>query len=125
MKKNAKPFYVIVDNVNTQRFEKYDVMKYFIRCYNNTDKENKPTTFEEFKSFIERWSRYMYWSRCEYEVILKSWAGNTKDKKIDVHWQIMNNIDIVTNILIQNVAKSKGHVDGCAYKKFSHLNTND
>ena len=46
---------------------------------------------------------YMYWSRCEYEIILLDWPNQKANKKIDVHWQIMNNIDLVTNILMENV----------------------
>ena len=59
--------------------------------------------FEEFKKFVESNSMYMYWSRCEYEVILLDWPNQKTHKKIDIHWQIMNNIDLVTNILMENV----------------------
>lgn len=102
-RKNQIPFYVIVDNVNRQEFEKYDVMPYLIRCYDETKKGERPKTFEEFKEFVKGKSMYMYWSRCEYELVLKPWVGHKNERKVDVHWQIMNNIDLVTKILMLNV----------------------
>ena len=102
-KRKPIPFKVIVDNVNTKKFEFYDVMPYFIRCYEDAKKGDRPKTYEEFKSFIERWSRYMYWSRCQYELVLKPWVGHKKEKKADVHWQLMHNLDLVTSILMLNL----------------------
>lgn len=108
MKKNFIPFYVIVDNINKEDFEKYDVMQYFINCYKDSKKQKRePKNFEEFKKFVEDNSKYMFWCRCEYELVLKPWVGHKNEKKIDVHWQIMNNLDIVTEILIKNVVNSK------------------
>lgn len=100
-KRKHIPFKVVVDNVNTKQFEFYDVMPYFIRCYEET--KDMPKTYEEFKSFIERWSRYMYWSRCQYELVLKPWVGHDNEQKVDVHWQLMHNLDLVTSILMLNL----------------------
>lgn len=108
MKKNQviKPFYVIIEDVNKQEFVKYDVMKYLVNEYHEAKPKDKPITRTEFTEFVENKSRYMYWSRCEYEIILKPWIGNqTKERKIDVYWQIENNIDIVVDILMYNVIK--------------------
>lgn len=46
---------------------------------------------------------YMYWARCEYEIVLKSLIGFAEDTKVDIHWQILNNIDVITEILMKNV----------------------
>ena len=98
------PFKVIVDNVNTEKFEFYDVMPYFIRCYDEAKKRKKqPKTYEEFKEFIKGKSMYMYCGRCEWEIVLKPWVGNSKEKKVDVHWQLMHNLDLVTSILMLNL----------------------
>lgn len=108
MKKNHIPFNVINFEFNSKKFEAYDVMPYLISCYDNVKRKKEcPKTFDEFKKFIEDKSMYMYWSRCEYEVILVDWPGGREHKKIDVHWQIMMNLDTVTNILMSNVIKSK------------------
>lgn len=104
--KTQTPFYVIHYEVNSRKFEKYDVMPYLVRCYQESKKKKYvgcPTTFEEFKKFVEDNSRYMYWARCEYEVILSDWPCKLNQKKIDIHWQIMNNLDLVTRLLMENV----------------------
>jgi hypothetical protein len=106
-KKNNIPFKVIVDNINTKQFEFYDVMPYFIRCYEDTKEADRPKNFEDFKSFIERWSKYMYWSRCQYELVLKPLVGHDNEQKVDVHWQLMHNLDLVTKILMVNVVNPK------------------
>lgn len=102
-KRKHIPFKVIVDNVNTKKFEFYDVMPYFIRCYDDTKKDNRPKTYEEFKEFVKGKSMYMYWSRCQYELILKPWVGHSNERKVDVHWQLMHNLDLVTSILMLNL----------------------
>ena len=107
MKKNIIPFYVINFEFNSKKFEKYDVMPYLVNCYNKAKNDKRPVSFDEFKKFVEDNSMYMYWARCEYEVILSDWPNNSTRKKIDIHWQIMMNLDTVTNILMSNVIKSK------------------
>lgn len=107
-KKKHIPFYVICDDSNKKEFEQYDVMPHFLSEYVK-DKQNRrqktPKTFEEFKKFVEDESLYQFWSRCEYEIVIGPWVSKTKEKKIDVHWQVMMNIDVVTKILMENVKK--------------------
>jgi hypothetical protein len=45
----------------------------------------------------------MYWSRCQYELVLKSWIGHNDEQKVDVHWQLLHNLDLVTSILMLNL----------------------
>ena len=97
------PFKVIVDNVNTKKFEFYDVMPYFISCYEETKKDKRPNTYEEFKEFVKGKSIYMFWSRCQYELVLKPWFGHDNEQKVDVHWQLMHNLDLLTSILMLNL----------------------
>ena len=101
--KKTTPFYVIKEDVNAKKFIKYDVMPYLIECYNETKKGLKPITFDEFKQFVKDKSMYMYWSRCQHEIVLKSLVAITEDTKVDIHWQILNNIDVITEILMKNV----------------------
>ena len=102
-KRNQIPFNVIIDDVNAQGFKSHDVMPYFIRCYDTTKKDKRPNTYEEFKEFVKGNSMNMYWSRCQYELVLKPWVGHNKEKKVDVHWQLMHNLDLVTSILMLNL----------------------
>lgn len=104
IKKNLTPFYVINYDVNRHEFVKYDVMPYLVQCYREAKKEKKqPPTFEEFKAFVEKESHYMYWARCQYEIVLQSWPCGDDEKKIDVHYQLMMNLNIVARILMENV----------------------
>lgn len=108
IKRNIIPFFVINENVNSKSFEPYDVMPYLVNCYNDAKKRNEhPKTVDEFEDFIKNSSMYMYWSRCQYEVVLKSWPCGDHEKKIDVHWQIMMNLGIVTEVLMKNVGLIK------------------
>lgn len=98
------PFHVIYYNINTNKFEPYDIMNYLINCYTSIkNSESKPKTTDEFKDFINKNSQYMFWARCQYEIVLKDWPCGIKEKKIDIYWQIMHNIDIITHVLMLNL----------------------
>ena len=96
-----KSFYVIVYDINRKTFVPYDVIPYLEKCY--YEETNKPKTLEEFKDFVKNQSKYQWWARCEYEIILESWPKTNVNKKWDVHRQVMMNIDIITSMLMDNV----------------------
>lgn len=98
-------FNVIIYNINTCQFELYNVIPYFTQKYKNL-KKNKPKTFNDFKKFIKREGMYMFWSRCEYEIIISDWPPSGKEKKIDVWEQINNNLDLITVILMYSIQKN-------------------
>lgn len=109
-----RSFYVLNYDVNHNEFVPYDVMPYLMRAYNNRVEVSKeknvdvkffkvPETVEDFKTFVKDESLYQFWSRCEYEIILVDWPCQKTSKKIDVYEQIMMNIDIVTEILMENI----------------------
>lgn len=106
-----KKFNVLRWDFNTDKLTYYDVLPYFIDRYKenlNFSKKHKdnlsefwkvPKTLEDFKEFIERNSKYQFWGRCEYEMICHGWPVRENDYKLDVHEQIMMNIDIIAEIL--------------------------
>lgn len=98
-------FKVINYDINRQKFEAYDIMPYLIECYKKEKK--KPKTSEEFKDFIEKQSLYMYWSRCEYEIILVDWPCQKVEEKWDVYDQIMMNIDVITDIVMKECLNNR------------------
>lgn len=100
-------FNVIWQDFNRRKFESYDIMPYLIDTYNNLKKKDKPKTFDDFKSFIENESQYMWWSRCEYEIIICGWPNTDTQEKWDIHRQVMMNIDIITRILMENIKDKK------------------
>ena len=104
IKRNPTPFYVINEDINSREFKKYNVMPYFINCYKEARKKKKqPKTFDEFKEFVKSNSMYMYWSRCQWELLLVDFPCEKIKRKIDVHFQIMMNIDVIVGILMMNV----------------------
>lgn len=92
-------FNVLLWDFNTDSLVTYDVLPYFRQCYDESEK--KPTTLEEFKKFIERKSQYQFWARCEYEMICHGWPVQKKEHKLDVHEQVMMNIDIIAKLLYE------------------------
>lgn len=95
MKRNIKPYKVISWDFNSDNIEYYDIMPFLIDSYKKI-KKNKPKTFDEIKEFIINESRYRFWSRCEYEVIITGWPKQKREVKIDIFDQIMKNIDVIT-----------------------------
>lgn len=115
-------FNVLVWDFNSDNIIYYDVMPYFRNCYKervkhfkqfkkskNFDPDNEfikvPETLEDFKKFIKQESMHQYWARCEYEMICHGWPVKKNAHKLDVHEQIMMNIDVVTNILYNEFRK--------------------
>lgn len=103
-----KSFYVLTWDFNKDMIERYDVLPYLRnRLEDRIEKAKEdddyslkpPTTFEEFKQFVGNESMYQFWSRCEYEMIIHGWPVHKKDYKIDVHEQIMMNLDIIAELL--------------------------
>ena len=101
-----KEFNVIIYNPNSNKFEKYNVIPYFVNCY-KSQKKDKPITYEEMKTFVTSRSMYQFWARCQYEIILSDWPCEKEKYKLDVHEQIMNNIDLVTEIVMNNLPKKR------------------
>lgn len=98
-------FNVLFWDFNQDKLTYYDVLPYFRECYNECKKSERPKTFDDFKTFIERKSLYRFWSRCEYEMICHGWPVRRNDYKLDIHEQIMMNIDIITEILYKEYTK--------------------
>lgn len=119
-----KKFNVLIWDFNKDNIEHYDVLPHFRRCYEKRVVDHKatvkkawwkkagdeekaeylkfffiPKTFDDFKTFVEEESRYQFWARCEYEMICSGWPVQKKEYKLDVHEQIMMNIDVVAEIL--------------------------
>ena len=102
MKRNIKPYKVISWDFNSDNIDYYDIMPFLIDSYKKI-KKNKPKTFDEIKEFIINESRYRFWSRCEYEVIITGWPKQKREVKIDIFNQIMENIDVITTHFISHL----------------------
>lgn len=118
---NAEPvkFNVLFWDFNHDKIEPYDVLPHFRRCYNERVEQQKtlkdemkeseyfkvPKTFDEFKTFIKKESQYQFWSRCEYEMIVHGWPAQKNEHKLDIHEQIMMNLDLITEILFEELGQ--------------------
>lgn len=94
---------VFIYNPNSKDFESHDVLPYLVGVYKQTDNDKKPKTIDEFKRFVEEQLRYRYWSRCEYEFVLKDWPVGDVEKKIDIYNQCCLNLDVITAIIISKL----------------------
>lgn len=86
-------FNVMVWDFNHDQLKYYDILPY-LREHCKID-----SSLEELKKSIEEESRYEFWARCEYEMIIHGWPVRKNEYKLDVHDQIMMNIDVIANIL--------------------------
>lgn len=100
-KKPIKHFNVINYDCNRKKFISYDIIPYLVNVYKKL--EEKPKTYKELQSFIEKESMYQFWSRCEYEIILMDWPCQKESEKWDIYDQIKMNLDTITNVLIDNI----------------------
>ena len=108
-----KKFYVLNWDFNGDKIEHYDVLPYFRERYKYKVKNSKkypneaywkvPKTLDEFKTFVENESHYQFWSRCEYEMIIHGWPVKKNDYKIDIHEQVMMNLDTIAEILFNEL----------------------
>lgn len=98
-----KSYNVVVYDINRNVFSAYDIMPYLVRCVNEKKPKNRPKTRDEYTKFIKAESLCQWWSRCEYEIVLSDWPNGKIHEKKDVYWQIMMNIEVITDLLIENV----------------------
>jgi hypothetical protein len=117
MKKHiSNTFNVLIWEFNHDTIEHYDVLPYFRRMFNKrkelskNSEDNKwfkvPKTFEDFKKFVKDESQYQFWSRCEYEMITHGWPVKKNTYKLDVHEQIMMNINVIASLLWEELKDS-------------------
>ena len=97
------PFFVMNEDQEKKKFYKFDIMTHLVRQYKAMRAIDRPRKFGECKAFIERISMKEFWLRREYEVVLSPLTGSTPTKKIDIHYQILMNLDVITSLFMQNV----------------------
>lgn len=96
------PFFVINEDQDNKEFYYFDIMPYFLNKYKSMRKSDCPRNFRECKYFIEKESAHEFWLRRKYEVVLSPLTGTTPTKKIDVHYQILMNLNVITSLFMQN-----------------------
>ena len=108
MKKEKQKFNVLLWNFNSDRIEHYDILPYFRERLNERKKTRSkkmrenfpvPETQGEYREFVKSESMYRFWGRCEYEMICHGWPVAKNDQKLDIHEQVMMNMDVISEIL--------------------------
>ena len=95
----TKKFNVIDYDSSSKKFVSYDVIPIFIEKYNEI-KRGRPITFDDFKEMILSESFRQFYGRHEFEFdIVKSQTCRT----IDIDWQIRNNLDLITEMVMEQV----------------------
>ena len=85
---------VYIGNINSGTIEMYDIFdhwKFFEDCQENL-KENGDSR-ERFVEQLRSDLMYYFWSKCEWEVIVRHWppSERCRDRKIDVYNQVLLN----------------------------------
>lgn len=102
---------VIRWDFNHDRSEDYDIMPYLYEEIRKRLKREKiaikDMTYEWLRDAVDRESKYMYWSRCEYEIILSGWPVQKNGEKTDIYRQIKMNLDNITRLIYNDLHKIK------------------
>ena len=100
-------FNVLRWDINRNELVTYDVLPYFRKCYKERKKKDKPVAVDEWKKFIKQEGMRMFWSRCEYEIIISPWPPQKKDVsvKVDIWQQIEMNLDLIVELLMNEFKK--------------------
>ena len=113
-------FYTLTWDMNRAEIENYDIMPYLVSAWkedkarkhkiwfkSSDDDTKEPTTVEEWKKAILAASRYQFWARCEYEIIVSEWPTEKHRVKLDVFDQINANIDVITKLFMEYVSSKE------------------
>lgn len=102
-------FNVLWWNFNDDHPTPLDVLPYFRRCYDSCRKKDRPVTKEQWMEFVRQNGMYMFWSKCEYEIIVSQWPPTDKSSKVDVWQQIEPNLDLIVKLLMEEYTKFDVH----------------
>lgn len=93
---NKPKWMVFYHNSNASEIQAYNVLKHSGVRKDIVKATKECKTKEEFSEKLRRTMMYYYWSKSEWEIIIGPWCGgnNTKEIKVDVYEQVLNNWDI-------------------------------
>lgn len=95
---------VYYHDINSDKMSTYNIFEHgsFRKYVKEVVEEYKDK--DEFAKQLKSELRYYFWSKAEWEIILSPWVGgkNTRELKIDVYDQVMNNWDIFVDYVWEN-----------------------
>lgn len=106
-KKVTVPSYnVWLWNFNHDELESYDVVPRFVDSIKRYVKpKDLPQTKEDLDVILKNDARYMFWSKCEYEMIIHGWPEQKNDQKVDAYQQLKLNWPIFLDFFWEQAYK--------------------
>lgn len=112
-------------NINSQVIEDYDVLKY--REDDIKKMKKKSATKEEFTELLRSECQYIFWSRCEYELIIE----RTEDERIMLKpWvgardEVKSTIDVTDDTTFDWKGFSAEHIGQQIYRNEAKVDIYD
>ena len=116
-RRKIEPFewWVYIDNFNSRKIEKYNVLKYMAEDIKKMKK--KSADKEAFAEQLKQRLMWQYWSRAEYELVvyivdnrvyLKPWCGCSEDN--------LRRIDVTSDTILDWRTFAEAHIDKQNYR---------
>lgn len=101
-------FWALNMDVNTNKLENINVMEAIdIEKMKKEIKKGKIHDFETLALYLQKEFMYRYWSRTEYEIVVKDLFEKSDEYKIDVWYQIEPNLSVITKYVIEELGLFK------------------
>ena len=90
---------VYMEDFNRKRIRVFNVFNHWSfleACRKACKKFKGEDQVKELEEEIRRWAMYLFWSKCEYEVIITGWPppredSGFRDRKVDIYEQLSLN----------------------------------
>ena len=112
-------WYVTYQDFNSQKFKRVNILKYYEDFIKKLKK--KVNSYEEFAEGLRREMAYRFWSKCEWEVVLKRengrlymlpWPPHENDVGVDVTDDLFFDWNRFFDKIIENrVSKTECKID--------------
>lgn len=121
-RRKIEPFewWVYIDNSNSRKIEKFNVLKH--RAEDIKKMKKKSETKEDFAEKLKSYLMWQYWSRAEYELViyvvdnrvyLKPWCGCSDDN--------LRRIDVTEDTMLNWQKFAGHHIDKQSYKEVAKI----
>ena len=104
---------VFYHDSNKQEIITFNIFKHYAFNDNVQKLLKKYKDKNEFAEKLKRELMYYFWSKSEYEIIISPWCGgrDTKDIKVDIYTQVMNNWSIFLEYVWNSKKRRKKDVE--------------
>ena len=89
---------VLIHDFNKDKIKKYNI---FREDLFEDIKDAKCKTFGELREIIDKWAKYHYWAKAEYEIAVGGLHSKYPEnfEKIDAYYQLKMNLDHIVNYI--------------------------